>query len=212
MYLPKHFEQHEPGAIAALVREQPLAMIVRHGNTGLDADPIPLLFDAADGADDTAGALRGTLRGHVARANPLWRDAHERDVLAIFQGPQAYVSPGWYPSKREHGKAVPTWNYAVVQMHGRLRAVDDPAWLRAFVTRLTDANESHRAARWHVSDAPPDYLDQMLRAIVGLEIEVTRVVAKWKVSQNRSAADREGTAEGLLADGQPAMAALVRGS
>lgn len=211
MYRPKHFEQHDVARIAALVREQPLAMIVRHGDGGLDADPIPLLFDPADGGDGSADTLRGTLRGHVARANPLWREAHEREVLAIFQGPQAYVSPGWYPSKREHGKAVPTWNYAVVQMHGRLRAIDDPTWLRAFVTRLTDAHESHRSTRWQVSDAPPEFVEQMLRAIVGLEIEVTHVVAKWKVSQNRGAADREGTVEGLLADGQPAMAALVRG-
>jgi transcriptional regulator len=152
---------------------------------------VPLLLDA------DAGPL-GTLRGHVARANPLWRDAAHRDeALVVFQGPQAYVSPAWYPSKAEHGKVVPTWNYVMVQARGRLRVIDDVAWLHALVTRLTATHEARRANPWAVDDAPPDYVASTLRAIVGLEIELVSLAGKWKVSQNRSAADREGVALGL---------------
>ena len=173
-----------------MVRDRPLATIVRVGANGMDADPVPLLYDAGEGP-------HGMLRGHVARANPLWRDADGRDVLALFHGPQAYVSPGWYPSKTEHGKVVPTWNYVLVQAHGRLRAVDDAAWLRALVGRLTDTHEAARPAPWAVTDAPADYVDSMLRAIVGIEIVVTRLEGKWKSSQNRAEPDRAGVARGL---------------
>lgn len=173
-----------------MLRDRPLATIVRSGANGLDADPVPLLYDTNEGT-------HGTLRGHVARANPLWRDADGRDVLALFHGPQAYVSPGWYPSKAEHGKVVPTWNYVLVQAHGRLRAVDDAAWLRALVGRLTDTHEAARPAPWAVTDAPADYVDSMLRAIVGIEIVVTRLEGKWKSSQNRAEPDRAGVARGL---------------
>jgi transcriptional regulator len=157
----------------------------------------------------------GTLRGHVARANPVWRAAADTEVLAVFQGPQAYITPSWYPSKAETAKVVPTWNYAVVHMHGRLRITEDSAWLRALVERLTDTHEAARAQRWQVGDAPADYIEMMLRAIVGIEIEVTRLQGKWKVSQNRTAADRGGVAAGLGAlhgDDVRAMATLVRGT
>ena len=204
MYQPKHFEQTDRAQIAALLRAHPLATLVHQSSTGLTADAVPLLFDVDEGA-------HGALRGHVARANPLWRDADGRDVLAIFNGPQGYVTPSWYPSKREHGKVVPTWNYAVVHAHGRLRAVDDARWLRAFVERLTTTHEGGRAAPWAVHDAPTDYIESMLRAIVGFEIALTRVEAKWKVSQNRAASDRDGVAAGLDAEGHAAMATLVRG-
>ena len=206
MYLPKHFEQSDPAALAALMRQHPLATIVRSSADGFAADPVPLLYDAADGA-------HGLLRGHVARANPLWREADGQPVLAIFSGPQAYVSPSWYPSKSATAKVVPTWNYAVVHAHGRLRAIDDAAWLRAFVERLTGTQEGRRAHPWAVSDAPADYIDTMLRAIVGFEIELVRLDAKWKVSQNRSATDRLGVVAGLGAepgDEARAMAELVR--
>ena len=189
-----------------MLRERPLATIVRVGANGLDADPVPLLYDADGGA-------HGTLRGHVARANPLWRDADGHDVLALFYGPQAYVSPGWYASKAEHGKVVPTWNYVIVQAHGRLRAIDDAAWLRALVGRLTDRHEAARAVPWAVDDAPADYLDSMLRAIVGIEIVVTRLEGKWKASQNRAESDREGVARGLRDEARlspEAIAQLVR--
>lgn len=199
MYLPKHFEQSDPDALHALMRAHPLAMLVSTGDDGVTADHLPLEFDAET----------STLRGHVARANPLWRHADGQTVLAVFRGPEAYVSPSWYPSKVEHHKVVPTWNYAVVHAHGTLQALDDAPWLHALVSRLTAHREGSRPQPWAVDDAPADYVQQMLRAIVGIQIPVTRLVGKWKVSQNRSAADREGVAEGLAAD--PAMAALVRG-
>jgi transcriptional regulator len=182
------------------MHERPLALLVL-GGADPTADLIPLEYSAGEGA-------HGTLRGHVARANPLWQHAGE-SVLAVFTGPEAYVSPGWYASKREHGKVVPTWNYTMVQARGTLRAVDDASWLRALVGRLTDAHEAARAEPWQVSDAPEDFIAQMLRAIVGIEIALTSLTGKWKVSQNRSAADRDGVAQGLDAS-QPDMAALVR--
>ncbi|MBC8056637.1 MAG: FMN-binding negative transcriptional regulator, partial [Rhizobiales bacterium] len=140
----------------------------------------------------------GVLRAHVARANPLWREARgDIDSLVVFQGEQAYISPSFYAAKAEHGKVVPTWNYCVVQARGRLRAVDDAEWLRAFVTRLTDRHEAPRAQPWAVTDAPEDYIATMLRAIVGIEIVLKALTGKWKVGQNRSAADRAGVARGL---------------
>jgi transcriptional regulator len=197
MYLPQHFEQTDRAALIALMVERPLATLIVATPDGATADLLPLEFDAA----------ANTLRGHVARANPLWKHAGAQ-ALAVFQGPEAYVSPGWYASKREHGKVVPTWNYTMVQARGPLRAVQDAPWLHALVTRLTDHHERTQAQPWAVSDAPDDYVAQMLRAIVGIEIPLDSLVGKWKVSQNRSAVDREGTAQGLAAT-QPEMAALV---
>jgi transcriptional regulator len=201
MYLPKHFEQPDRDALIALMRERPLATLVVAAPDGPTVDLIPLEF-----APDVGE--HGTLRGHVARANPLWRHVGAQ-ALAVFTGPEAYVSPGWYPSKREHGKVVPTWNYTMVQARGRLTAVDDAPWLRALVGRLTDHHEATQARPWSVSDAPVDYVQQMLRAIVGIEVPLVSLAGKWKVSQNRSAADREGTAQGLAAT-HAEMSALVR--
>ena len=207
MYLPRHFEQPDAQALRALMHDHPLATLVSQGADGLTADHLPLEFDPAAGP-------QGTLRGHVARANPLWQAADGQEVMAIFRGPQAYVSPSWYPSKAEHHKVVPTWNYAVVHGHGRLRAVQDAAWLRALVGRLTARHESAQALPWSVDDAPADFIAQMLKAIVGIEVEVTRMTGKWKVSQNRSAADRNGVADALdraAADPEaPTMADWVR--
>jgi transcriptional regulator len=200
MYLPAHFEQTDAQALAALMREHPLAALVTVQGGGPTADHVPLEFDASS----------QTLRGHVARANPLWRVATGQAVLAIFSGPQAYVTPSWYASKAATHKVVPTWNYAVVHAHGVLRAVEDAPWLHALVSRLTAHHESPRRTPWAVADAPDDYVQQMLGAIVGIEIAVTRLVGKWKISQNRSTADRQGVAAGLAADGIDAMAALVR--
>jgi transcriptional regulator len=152
------------------------------------------------------------LRGHVARANPLWREASGHEVLAVFLGPQGYVSPSWYPSKAATAKVVPTWNYAVVHARGVLRAIEDKQWLRSFVERLTRVHESPRAHPWQVADAPPDYLEQMLHAIVGIEVDVVAIDAKWKVSQNRSAADRLGVVAGLTGEATDvarSLAALV---
>lgn len=197
MYLPRHFEQTERDKLVALMRERPLATLIVAAPDGPTADLIPLEFDDA----------ANTLRGHVARANGLWKHAGLQ-ALAVFQGPEAYVSPGWYASKREHGKVVPTWNYTMVQARGTLRAVEDAPWLRALVGRLTDHHERTQAQPWAVSDAPDDFVQQMLRAIVGIEIPLESLRGKWKVSQNRSAADRDGTAQGLAAT-HPEMAALV---
>jgi transcriptional regulator len=200
MYLPKHFEQLDRDALVALMRERPLATLVVAKADGPTADLIPLEY-VADASP------HGTLRGHVARANPMWKHVGAQ-ALAVFTGPEAYISPGWYPSKREHGKVVPTWNYTMVQARGTLRVHDDAPWLRALVGRLTDRHEAAQPQPWSVNDAPDDYVQQMLRAIVGIEIELVSLVGKWKVSQNRSAADREGVASGL-STADPASAALV---
>jgi transcriptional regulator len=201
MYLPRHFEQHDRTALAALMRERPLATLVVATPSGPSADLIPLEYVADAGP-------HGTLRGHVARTNPLWQHAGAQ-ALVVFTGPEAYVSPGWYAAKREHGKVVPTWNYTMVQARAVLRAVDDAAWLRALVGRLTDHHEAAQATPWQVGDAPDDFVAQMLRAIVGIEITLDTLQGKWKISQNRSGADREGVVAGLETT-QPEMAALVR--
>lgn len=208
MYRPAAFVQDDRETLAALIAAHPLATLVAHTASGLSADPIPLHFDPAPAPD----APHGTLRGHVARANPLWRDAAGTDVLAVFHGPQAYVTPSWYPSKAATHKVVPTWNYVVVQAHGPLRAVDDARWLHALVQRLTDTHEARRTQPWAVSDAPPEYIEQMLRAIVGIEIPVQRLEGKFKLSQNRSEADRLGVADGLAHEpGAALMSSMVRG-
>jgi transcriptional regulator len=192
MYLPTHFEEKRVEVLHGLVRSHPLGLLVTHGASGLQANSIPFLIDPDP-------APFGTLRGHVARANPVWREGGGSEALVVFQGPQAYVSPGWYPAKAEHGKVVPTWNYVMVQARGTLRVLDDAAWLHALVTRLTATHEAPQARPWAVADAPSEYIDTMLRAIIGIEIELVALAGKWKVSQNRGAADRAGTIAGLAA-------------
>ncbi len=207
MYLPAHFEESRPAVLHALLRAHPLGLLVTQGAGGeLAANSVPFVLDA-----DPAGGP-GILRAHVARANPLWREARgDVDSLVVFQGPQAYISPSMYPSKAATHKVVPTWNYVMVPARGRLRAVDDAPWLRAFVTRLTERHEAGRALPWAVTDAPADYVDTMLRAIVGIEIELGALTGKWKVSQNRSAADRGGVESGLQAQGHPDATLLAGG-
>jgi transcriptional regulator len=206
MYLPQHFQETRPDVLHELIRAQPLGLLVTLNDAGLQANPVPFILDP-----DPAGGP-GILRAHCARANPLWRETHGGvDALVVFQGPQAYVSPNWYPSKAEHGKAVPTWNYVMVQARGPLRAIDDAAWVRAFVTRLTTRHEAVQANPWAVTDAPPDYIETMTRAIVGIEITLTALTGKWKVSQNRSPADRAGVAKGLRAAGLVDAARSVEG-
>jgi transcriptional regulator len=206
MYLPAHFSEARPDVLRAFVRDHPLGLLVTQNRAGgVDANSVPFVLDA-DG--DTPGVLRA----HVARANPVWKTARDdADALVVFQGPHGYVSPAWYPSKAEHGKVVPTWNYVMVQARGRLRAVDDRSWLRDFVARLTERHEAGRDAPWSASDAPADFLETMLGAIVGIEIELSSLVGKWKVSQNRGAADRAGVVEGLLRErSDRALAEQVR--
>jgi len=207
MYLPKHFEETRVPVLHELIGAHPLGALVVPTAAGLDANHIPFEVDPAP-------APFGTLRGHIARANPLWREAaRDAEALVIFQGPGIYVSPSFYVTKRETGKVVPTWNYAVVHAHGTPRFIDDREWLRGFVTMLTNRHEAGRPDPWQVTDAPADYVDSMLGAIIGLEISIRRLVGKWKVSQNRPAQDREGTIEGLSREGSApavAMAELIR--
>lgn len=209
MYLPKHFEETRVDVLHELIRAHPLAALVTLTAGGLDANHIPFEIDPDP-------APFGTLRGHVARANPVWRDFSPGvDALVIFQGPGTYVSPSWYSSKQDGGKVVPTWNYVVVHAHGPLRVIDDARWLRSFVERLTNRHEAGRAAPWKVTDAPADYIEKMVTAIVGIELPVARLSGKWKVSQNRPARDREGVVAGLQAQGteaSKAVAELVRGA
>jgi len=203
MYLPAHFEETRTPVMHDLVRAHPLATWVVQGADGLVVNHIPFLVDAERGP-------HGTLMGHVARANPIWKQLGPS--IAVFQGPQAYVSPNFYPSKRAHGKVVPTWNYAVVHAHGTARAIESRDELLAIVTRLTQTHEADSAVPWAVSDAPADFIDQMLKAIVGIEIPIERLEGKWKVSQNRALPDRLGTVAGLRQRGDAhseSMAALV---
>jgi transcriptional regulator len=206
MYLPKHFDQPSVDVLHELMRAQGFATLVTLSPDGLNANHIPLHLSAEDGP-------LGTLRGHVARANPVWRESSpEMDVLVIFQGPDAYITPSWYPTKAEHGKAVPTWNYAVAHAYGKLRVCDDVVWLRRHLAALTDHNEAAFAEPWQVSDAPADYTEKMMAAIVGIEIEITRLTGKWKVSQNQPATNQAGVVQALRASGEAnalAMAALV---
>jgi transcriptional regulator len=206
MYQPKHFEETRAEVMHALVASQPLCTLVTLSDEGLVADQIPLLLRHGEGP-------MGTLVGHVARANPLWRATRlDTPVLAIFQGPQHYISPNWYPTKEEHGKAVPTWNYVVVQARGVLRIHDDAAWVRQQATQITNQQEKPSAKPWAVEDAPRDYTDSMIRAVVGISVEVTQWAGKWKVSQNQPGVNRAGVVSALagLSDAQAvAMAALV---
>ena len=195
MYLPAHFAETRGEVLHAAMRAHPFATLVAHGEGGLRADHLPLHFAAGVGPC-------GALQGHVARANPLWRKAADTDVLVIFHGPQTYITPSWYETKREHGKAVPTWNYVVVHARGRLRAIDDPAWLRMQLESLVAQHEAGFAEPWRISDAPPDYIEKMLAAIVGIEIVISEVTGKWKTSQNQPAANRAGVVAGLREQGR----------
>jgi len=186
MYLPAHFREDRIPVLHALIRQQPLATLVTVGPGGLTANHVPLEIDPEP-------APLGTLRGHVARANPVWeRTSPDAEVLAVFTGTEGYVSPAWYATTKETGKVVPTWNYVAVHAWGPLRVIHDPEWLRDFVTRLTDRYEAGSAKPWHVTDAPRDFIDAMLKAIVGFEIPIRRLEGKWKMSQNRNAQDRAG--------------------
>ena len=196
MYVPEHFREARIEVLAAFMARHPLATLVAATAQGLRADHLPLLTRLSDAAS-------GTLRGHIARGNSLWRELEaDAPVLAVFTGADSYVSPNWYAAKREHGKVVPTWNYATVHVRGRIRFIQDPTWLRELVGELTDTFEAASPQPWRVNDAPEDYVAGMLRAIVGLEITVTEVVGKFKGSQNRSLEDRAGVEAALRGAGR----------
>lgn len=196
MYVPAHFEESRTEALHALIAQNPFGSLVTHGKNGLDANHIPFLLLPE------AGTL-GALHAHVARANPVWQDVADGDeVLVIFRAGDAYISPTWYPSKHEHHKDVPTWNYRVVHAHGRIRIHDDERFVRGVVGRLTRRHEASQPTPWKMSDAPADYIDDLLKAIVGIEIEITRLEGKLKLGQNREVRDARGAGEGLKASGQ----------
>lgn len=208
MYTPPAFREDDPAALRAAMREARLATLVTATAEGLVATPLPLFLD------ETEGAL-GTLYGHVARANRQWTLEPAGEALAIFAGPDAYVTPSWYPSKHEHGKAVPTWNYVAVHAYGPVEFFEDRERLREAVTRLTELYERPRADPWAVTDAPESYVEAQLRGIVGLRLPIARIEGKRKMSQNRPQADRDGVAAGLGASASEAdrrVAALVAGT
>jgi len=188
MYNPAAFREDRAEVLERLIADYPLAALVTWGTRGLDATHLPMLYFSED----------GVLRGHVARANPQWREYEGgSEALAIFSGPQHYVTPNWYPSKQEHGKVVPTWNYVIVHARGTLSFHHDPQWLGGLVSVLTDAQERSSPAPWRVADAPADFIENQLRAIVGVEMKISSLEGKWKLSQNRSEADHEGVIAGL---------------
>ena len=205
MYLPSQTEERDVNVLHALIRSHPLGAWVTNGPAGLIANHLPFLL-RVDG--DTA-----TLVGHVARANPVWQSfSTSEPSLVMFQGPEAYVSPSWYPGKHAHGKAVPTWNYAVVHARGMPRAIEDGDWLLQHVTQLSDTHEATQILPWKVADAPADYIDKMRRAIVGIEIPIATLMGKWKISRNRPIADQYGVVAGLQSratDSAVAMASLM---
>jgi transcriptional regulator len=191
----------------SLIDANPLGAWVCHTASGLVANHIPFVLDRSKGP-------HGTLIGHVSRANDIWRELEiPRPCVVMFQGPQAYITPGWYPNKQQHGEVVPTWNYVVTHAHGAARAIEDEDWLRTMLDRLVSSKEAAQPNPWHVSDAPPSYIKQMLRAIVGIEIPIDRIEGKLKASQDETMVDREGTVSGLrkLAnDEAQSMARLVQ--
>lgn len=202
MYIPASFREDDADALRALIGAHPLGTLVTHGDGGLQASPLPFLLEA------------NILRAHMARANPHWKMlAANAECLVIFQGPDAYVTPDWYPSKAATHQVVPTWNYASVHVRGTIRVVDEPGWLAQQIADLTAIHEARRTRPWAPADAPADFIAAQMKAVVGLEIAITAIEGKWKMSQNRSAADREGVVRGMgdPADSHhnPKVAALV---
>lgn len=209
MYIPPHFAETRPEELHRILRAHPLGMLCTAGPQGLDANHLPFHLDPDAGP-------HGTLIAHVARANPLWQAVPSgSEVLVVFQGAEGYISPNWYPSKHEAHRAVPTWNYEVVHAHGTLTIHDDEKHVRGVVARLTHTHEGHAHQAgghrpWKMGDAPPDFLDQMLRAIVGIEVRITRLEGKRKLGQNREPRDREGTIAALDARGQAPLVQAMR--
>jgi transcriptional regulator len=190
MYVPPAFREDDPSELRAIMREARLPTLVTSTADGLAATPLPLIFDEGEGE-------HGVLYGHLAKANPQWKLPSNGEALIIFSGPDAYVTPSWYKSKREHGRVVPTWNYVAVHAYGRAEFFEDEDRLLEAVTRLTNLHEHPRDQPWAVTDAPEPFIKSQLRGIVGLRLPITRIEGKRKMSQNRSADDRKGVAEGL---------------
>lgn len=205
MYLPPHFAEARREELRHLIEDNPLGVLVINGTNGLDANHLPFALDAATGE-------HGILRAHVARANPVWKEVGDGDdVLIIFRAGDAYISPNWYPSKHELHRQVPTWNYRVVHVHGKITIRDDEKYVRGVVARLTRTHEAKANATkaWRMADAPRHYIDELLKLIVGIEVEITRIVGKSKLSQNREERDRAGAAEELARRGEQTISAAM---
>lgn len=199
MYIPAHFEEARAGVLHDLIRSYPLGMLVTLGAQGLDANHLPFELDVRQGG-------LGVLNAHVARANPLWQEVTDgQEVLVVFRAGDAYVSPNWYPSKHEAHQQVPTWNYRVVHAHGRIAIRDDERFVRGVVARLTRLHEAGQPVPWKMTDSAPDFIDARLKAIVGIEVEITRLAGKSKLSQNKEARDIRGAADALIEGGATAI-------
>ena len=197
MYVPEHFSVSEIDSLYGLIRAQPLGMLITNGPEGLDANHLPFELEVGE---------RAVLHGHVARNNPVWQDvADGSEVLVVFRAGDAYISPNWFPSKHELHKQVPTWNYKVVHVHGRISIKDDERYVRGVVARLTRTHEASQAKPWKMTDSAPEYIDAMLKAIVGVQVEMTRVVGKYKLSQNKDKRDLESAGRELVAKGETAI-------
>lgn len=203
VYIPSQFKQEDPAAIHEMMRRVRFVSLITNSERGLVATQAPVLFDANEGE-------HGVLRGHIARANPQWKETTASEALAIFTGPNAYISPQWYAAKREHGRVVPTWNYVAVHAYGVIHFTDNREKLLDIVTRLTEMHEASFEHPWKVSDAPADYVEAMLKAIVAFELKITRIEGSWKLSQNRSEADRAGTMAGLAQRGEDVVKEMER--
>jgi transcriptional regulator len=204
MYTPQINAENDLPALQQFVRENPLCALVTETRRGMVASHIPMMLHEDEGGF-------GVLRGHVARANPQWQDfTASEEALGIFTGPQHYISASWYPGKKTHGREVPTWNYVAVHVYGLLRTVEDPVWLLEHLGTLTDKNEVIAEVPWKVADAPPEFIAKLSGAIVGFELQVSRVEGKWKASQNRNDQDAAAVMEGLEGLGTPASAEMRR--
>lgn len=204
MYIPAHFAIERPDQMHAIIEQHPLGALVTSGTDGLDANHIPFEFDPNQGPF-------GALTAHVARANPVWQQCKDgAEVLVIFRGNESYISPNWYPSKHETHRQVPTWNYEVVHVHGSLSVMDEERFVRGVVARLTRTHESSEPKPWKMGDSAPEYIDGMLKAIVGIEVAITRMEGKAKLSQNREARDRLNAADTLLAKGAEGLGKAMR--
>lgn len=205
MYIPSHFAENRPQVLLDIITNYPLGTLVTNGDNGLEANHLPFEIEADNGQ-------HGVLLAHVAKANPIWREITSNDeVLVIFKGADAYVSPNWYPSKHETHRQVPTWNYQAVHVYGKVRLIEDANHLRTMLTRLTHTHE-HKVqpeSPWHMSDAPADYIDAMLKAIVGIEISITKIIGKSKLSQNKNAQDKTNLATELKHQGHTAIAEAI---
>ncbi|KOO04475.1 FMN-binding negative transcriptional regulator [Vibrio nereis] len=206
MYIPRKFRQENIEQLVALMQQYPFATLVTHSNEGIDATHLPVMFKQV--------GERFVLKAHIAKANSLWKEVLSgSEVLVIFNGPNCYISPNHYPTKAEHGKAVPTWNYAVAHVKGTISFIHDPDWIHTAIEELTAEHESQSMKPWSMSDAPDEFIQKLLLAVVGVEIEISSITGQWKLSQNQPDVNKQGVIEGLSSLGDPAsqsVASMVR--